>query len=108
MNTFVRSLLFAIACVLVGAALGSTYIGRLPNHAGYFLVAVDDAVKAPIALRPRHTAFIVVDGLRRDAAETMRVTRQLEVAGQCRISDQGSFTVSRPEYALLSTGIEVD
>ncbi len=102
------ALFFAIACVAIGAFLGERYISRLPNHAGYFLVAVADEVRAPIARRPRHTAFIVVDGLRRDAAEQMKVTRQLEASGQCRISDQGSFTVSRPEYALLSTGLEVD
>src|SRR5690606_28827318 len=40
--------------------------------------------------------------------ETMTITRRLQAHGQCRISDQGSFTVSRPEYALLSTGLEVD
>lgn len=102
------ALAFALACVAVAFFLGESYIGRLPDHAGYFLVAVADEVRAPLPARPRHTAFIVVDGLRRDAAETMKVTRLLEQAGQCRISDQGSFTVSRPEYALLSTGLEAD
>lgn len=102
------ALVFALACVAVAFFLGESYIGRLPNHAGYFLVAVADTVRAPLPARPRHTAFVVVDGLRRDAAETMKVTRTLEQAGQCRVSDQGSFTVSRPEYALLSTGLEAD
>jgi hypothetical protein len=102
------ALAFAIGCIAVGFFLGERYISRLPNHAGYFLVAVADEVHAPLPVRPRRTAVIVVDGLRRDAAESMAVTRQLEEAGQCRISDQGSFTVSRPEYALLSTGLEVD
>lgn len=104
----IAALVFALACVAVAFLLGESYIGRLPNHAGYFLVAVADEVHASLPARPRHTAFVVVDGLRRDAAETMKVTRVLEQAGQCRISDQGSFTVSRPEYALLSTGLEVD
>ena len=104
----IAALLFALACIAVGFFLGERYISRLPDHAGYFLVAVPDEVRAPLPVRPRHTAFIVVDGLRRDAAERMAVTRQLAEAGQCRISDQGSFTVSRPEYALLSTGLEVD
>jgi len=102
------ALAFCVVSLLVGFFLGESYIDRLPRHAGYFLVAVDDAVRVPIPVRPRHTAFIVVDGLRRDAAETMRVTQELARAGQCRVSDQGSFTVSRPEYALLSTGLEVD
>lgn len=96
------------ASVVVGFFLGESYIDRLPKHAGYFLVDVHDEVRVPLAARPRHTAFIVVDGLRRDAAESMRVTQQLARAGQCRISDQGTLTVSRPEYALLSTGLEVD
>lgn len=104
----IAELAFALACIVVGFFLGESYISRLPDHAGYFLVAVPDEVRAPLPVRPRHTAFIVVDGLRRDAAERMAVTRQLEQAGQCRISDQGSLTVSRPEYALLSTGLEVD
>lgn len=104
----VAALAFSVTCLLVAFFLGERYISRLPNHAGYFLVPVADDVRVPLHARPRHTAFIVVDGLRRDAAETMNVTRVLERAGQCRISDQGSFTVSRPEYALLSTGLEVD
>jgi hypothetical protein len=104
----VAALGFCLASLLVAFFLGESYIDRLPNHAGYFLVAVDDEVRVPIPARPRHTAFIVVDGLRRDGAESMRATEQLARAGQCRISDQGTFTVSRPEYALLSTGLEVD
>jgi hypothetical protein len=102
------ALVFCAVCVLVGFFLGESYIDRLPRHAGYFLVAVEDEVRVPLPARPRHTAFIVVDGLRRDSAETMRVTQELARAGQCRVSDQGSLTVSRPEYALLSTGLEVD
>jgi len=103
------NLVFALACGLLGAFLGDRYISRMPNHAGYYLVSVVDASKrVPIPSRPRRTFFIVVDGLRRDAAETMAVTRLLDAKGQCRISDQGSYTVSRPEYALLSTGLEAD
>lgn len=99
---------FALACVWIALSLGYGYIPRLPNHAGYFMVSVPDEARAPEGWRPRHTVFILVDGLRRDAAERMKVTRQLERFGQCRISDQGTYTVSRPEYALLSTGLEVD
>jgi len=99
---------FAAACAAIGAFLGLTYIGRLPHHEGYHLVAVDDEVKVAIPARPRHVVVIVVDGLRADAAETMESTRRLARAGHCRTSDQGSYTVSRPVYALLSTGLEVD
>jgi hypothetical protein len=101
-------LVFAIAAAVVALVLGDTYIGRLPHHAGYFLVPVTDQVRAPRPSRPRHTVFIVVDGLGQSAAETMHSTRELLRFGQCRISDQGAYTVSRPEYALLSTGLEVD
>ncbi len=104
----IAALCFCVVSLVVGFFLGEGYIDRLPRHAGYFLVAVPDEVREPIPKRPRHTAFIVVDGLRRDSAETMGVARELARAGQCRVSDQGSFTVSRPEYALLSTGLEVD
>ncbi len=102
------ALIFAIACAALGLFLGQSYISRLPRHAGYFLVPVEDEIYVRVEQRPRHTAVIVVDGLRRDAAESMAVTRELARAGQCRVSDQGSWTVSRPVYALLSTGLEVD
>lgn len=101
--------LFVLVCMVVGAVLGDRYIPRLPNHAGYFLVDVKDEVKAPmVSARPRYTAVIVVDGLRMDAAESMTSTKRLLAHGQCRAADQGGYTVSRPIYALLSTGLEVD
>lgn len=100
-------LAFAIVCMIVGAALAESYIGRLPHHAGYFLVPVEDRVAVPLVERPR-AYVIIVDGLRRDSAETMKVTKVLERSGQCRVSNQGSYTVSRPVYTLLSAGLEVD
>ena len=102
------ALIFALGCAVAGLFFGESYIGRLPHHQGYFLVPVPDEVHVPLSTRPRHTLFIVIDGLRRDAAEGMRVTQKLLEHGQCRVSDQGSWTVSRPVYALLSTGLEVE
>ncbi|MBX3187270.1 MAG: alkaline phosphatase family protein [Labilithrix sp.] len=102
------SALFAIAGALYAFWFGFGYAGVHPNHAGVFLVPVEDRVDAPLPMRPRHTVLVVVDGLRRDAAETMTSTRRIAAAGQCRVSDQGTYTFSRPEYALLSTGLEVD
>ena len=99
---------FLVLAAMIAGWLGSTYIERLSSHAGFWLVPVEDHVVAKLGHRPRRTVFILVDGLRRDSAETMAVTKTLEAAGQCRISDQGSWTVSRPVYALLSTGVEVD
>lgn len=52
--------------------------------------------------------MILVDGLRRDQAETMKSAQRLAARGQCRISDQGTYTVSRPVYSMLSTGMEAD
>jgi hypothetical protein len=99
---------FAVVALVAGFILAETFIGRLSNHAGYYLVPVADEVKAPIPGRPRHTVFVVVDGLRRESAETMETMKALAEAGQCRITDQGGYTVSRPVYALMSTGLEVD
>lgn len=100
-------LAWSLICVAIGAWVGETYIGRLPHHAGYWLVPVEDRVAAPAPPRPR-AFFIVVDGLRRGEAETMASTAAIAREGQCRVSDQGSLTVSRPVYTLLSAGIEID
>jgi hypothetical protein len=45
--------------------IGESYISRLPNHAGFFLVPVEDQVRVETE-RPRNTVVIVVDGLRLD------------------------------------------
>ena len=87
--------------------MGDSYIGRLPNHAGYFLVPVEDAVVAP-HLRPRHTVVIVVDGLSKSTADKLESTRRLAGVGQCRTMTVGPITVSRAMYAVLSTGLEED
>lgn len=110
-NHLVLAGLFAFACLVIGYYLGDHYIQRLPNHRGYFLVHVDDVIDGDAPARPhppRRTVFIVVDGLRRDSAETMVSAKRIADRGQCRVSDQGSYTLSRPVYALLSTGLEVD
>jgi hypothetical protein len=103
-----KGFLFALSCAVLGLVLGLTYIPRLPNHRGYALVPFDDVVRAPRPPPPRHTVLVVIDGLREDAARTMASARELARRGQCRSSDQGDYTVSRPNYALLSTGLEVD
>jgi hypothetical protein len=103
-------LLFALFAVVSALVLGDRYISRLPNHDGYWLVHVDDRV-APDAIpsrRPRRVVLVVIDGLRWDQADTMKSAKRLEAKGQCRISDQGDYTVSRPVYSLLSTGLEAD
>ncbi len=101
------ALLGALAIAL-GFFFGETYIPRLPQHRGFYLVPVDDVAAAAPPPRPRHTVVIVVDGLRRAAAETLKVTATLQRHGQCRVMDVGPLTVSRPVYAILSTGLEAD
>jgi hypothetical protein len=99
---------FAVLAAVLGFLLGMSTIDRLPNHAGFFLIAFEDRIEAPLPSRPRHAVLIVVDGLRRDAALGMNVTRRLLEHGQCRVSHQGELTISRPVYTLLSSGVEVD
>lgn len=100
-----------IACGVLlagsGVQFGETYIRRLPDHAGYFLVAVDDRVEAPPA-RPRHTVVVVADGLGAAFAREMTSARRLQAAGQCRVTDVGPISVSRPVYAVISSGLEQD
>jgi hypothetical protein len=101
-----RVAFFALA-IAVAYVLGESYIGRLPNHAGYFLVEVEDAVAAP-SPRPRHAVFVLVDGLTRAGAERLQARKRLGAEGQCRVMEVGPITISRPTYAVLSTGLEQD
>lgn len=97
----------SLLSAVIAAVLGSYYIPRLSNHAGYELIEVVDPVVAAPTTRPRSVTLVVVDGLREDSARSMRTVEQLSSVGQCRTSDVGPYTVSRPVYALLSTGLEV-
>lgn len=97
----------AIAAVVIGYLLGDGYIDRLPNHAGYHLVAVDDRIEAPTE-RPRHTVLVVIDGLGHEEAEPLPAFDHMEKVGACVKADVGRLTVSRPVYAVLSTGLEQD
>jgi hypothetical protein len=96
-----------VAALVLAYFFGDSYIGRLPHHAGYFLVPVEDTVAAPV-VRPRHTVLVVVDGLSRDVAERFDSARRIQAEGQCRMMHVGPITVSRPVYAVMSTGLEQD
>jgi Metalloenzyme superfamily len=97
---------FALAFV-IAYALAESYIGRLSNHAGYYLVSVEDRVAVP-APRPRHAVLVLVDGLTRAGAERLEARKRLAAAGQCRVMEVGPITISRPVYAVLSAGLEED
>jgi hypothetical protein len=95
------------AATIFAYLMGDSYIDRLPNHVGYFLVPVEDRVGVPLA-RPRHAVVILVDGLSKTTSEGFASKRRIEEAGQCRTMVGGPITVSRPMYAVLSTGLEED
>lgn len=101
------ALVLCVAAVVFGYFAGDSYIDRLPNHAGYHLLPISDAVGAA-HVRPRHTAVVVVDGLSLSHAEKFESLRQLRAHGQCRVMEIGPITISRPVYAVLSTGLEQD
>lgn len=103
--------LFCLLSVAVGYFLAERYVPRLAQHGGYFLVNVEDrlpSAQRARAERPRHTVFVLLDGLRADFAARMATMGALRRAGQCRRTDVGFETVSRPVYAVLSTGLEQD
>ncbi|ACY14049.1 type I phosphodiesterase/nucleotide pyrophosphatase [Haliangium ochraceum DSM 14365] len=104
----------SLVAMATAYAIGDSYIARLPQHRGYHLVAVGDRVDAgaygaagdaPASQRPRRTVVIVADGLRRDAAASLRAVALLRERGLCADTDVGPLTVSRPVYTLLSSGL---
>lgn len=108
-----RRLSVLLACSLVGLSvpmgLGLSYGERLSTHAGFYSVEVADAVSATAGYRrPRRAVLVVIDGLGYEEAEGMRSLARLAAQGQCRRTDVGALSMSRPVYAVLSTGLEAD
>lgn len=90
-------------------ALGLGYAGRLVAPAGFYTVHVADTVPAgPAVRRPRSASLVVFDGLGHEEARHMPTLARLQERGQCRLTDVGSLPMSRPVYAVLSTGLEAD
>ena len=108
-----RRILVLLACCLVGVAvplgLGLSYGQRLSSAEGFYAVAVADSVAAtPEFHRPRRATLVVFDGLGHEEARGMRSLARLAEAGQCRLTDVGALSVSRPVYTALSTGLDAD
>ena len=109
-----KSILKLILTALCGGALaavfGFSYTARLSSHSGYFQVSVTDpGPDAKFASgRPRQTAVVVMDGLGYKEAQGMRALQHLGKLGQCRKTNVGTLSMSRPVYAVLSTGLEQD
>ncbi|MBK9752246.1 MAG: alkaline phosphatase family protein [Nannocystis sp.] len=110
-----------LACCAPGIglplALGLNYGARLSAPAGLYTVHVDDHIPDPISQhslaspplrRPRGATLVVVDGLGLAEARSMSALARLQAHGQCRDTDVGSLPLSRPVYAVLSTGLEAD
>jgi Type I phosphodiesterase / nucleotide pyrophosphatase len=108
-----RALLILFACCLTGIlvplGLGLTYTERLATRPAAYLVSVPDRpAPSPEVRRPRRTVLIVFDGLGYEEARGMRAIARLGERGQCRKTDVGSLTLSRPVYGTISTGVEQD
>jgi hypothetical protein len=96
-----------LAAALVTGLLGVTYVYRLCDHSGHYLVPVSDSI-ARVPPRPRHTVLVLVDGLTLAHALRFDSVGRLREHGQCRRMTSGPITISRPMYAVLSTGLEQD
>ena len=108
-----RRLLLLVACCAVGlcvsALFGRSFSDRHSSHAGFHRVEVADRIDPSLDLRrPRQTALVVFDGLGYLEAQTMRSLSLLRAHGQCRTTHVGPSSMSRPVYAVLSTGLEPD
>jgi hypothetical protein len=101
-----RALLF-VSALLLAIALGLTYGARLADHRGIRLIAVQDAVTDPPP-KPRRTVVVLFDGLGRDDADTLPTIQSLAKQWPCLDTDVGPITLSRPSYAQISTGLEMD
>lgn len=107
------SLLLFLVCLLLAtlasSVTGGSYRARLSLPEGTFLVSSNDP-GPPRALRPRppRAVVVVLDGLGWEEARGMRALALLGDRGQCRKTDVGSLPMSRPVYAVLSSGLEQD
>jgi hypothetical protein len=99
------ALFFALSAI-VGYELGDDYIDRMSAREGFDLIPVRDTAKD--IERPRHTVFVLIDGLRLDSAERTTFAAKLESRGQCFTTYVGLPSVSAPVYAVVSTGVEQD
>ena len=102
-------LLFIAGALGLGVplALGLGYADRLVAPGGFYNVHVEDTAPPPLR-RPRSATLVVFDGLGHEEARTMPSLQRLQARGQCRHTDVGSLPLSRPVYAVLSSGLEAD
>ena len=94
---------FGLLGVLPGT-LGITWLTRISNHDGVDLVTVQDAVTVPLP-PPRQTLVVLVDGLGLEPALQTPAATWLKLHGRCFAVTHETPTMSRPVYAVVSTGL---
>jgi hypothetical protein len=93
---------------VVAIMLADTYPRRLSAPKGYFLVpTVDEGPRAAFD-RPENVVVTVADGLSAEAAQHTQAFAWFRAHGRCFLTDVGSPSVSRPVYAVISSGVEQD
>ena len=93
---------------VMAVLLADTYPRRLSSPQGHFLVhTVDEGPRAAFA-RPESVVVTVADGLGAEAATHMQAVAWFRAHGRCFTTQVGSPSISRPVYAVLSSGVEQD
>jgi hypothetical protein len=88
--------------------LADSYPRRISAPRGHFLVQHhDDGAHAPFD-RPETVVVTVADGLGAEAANHTRAVAWFRAHGRCFATNVGSPSISRPVYAVLSSGVEQD
>lgn len=107
MNTGLK--LRVAAGLLLGAAgylLADHVVPRLSDHRGHYLFTNGEGTVATIARRPRRTVVAVIDGLSARDARDLPAVQRVHARGRCALTDVGLPSVSRPVYAVISSGVE--
>ena len=92
----------SLAVALFAYLMGDSYIDRLPNHAGYFLLPVEDTVGVPLA-RPRHAVVILVDGLSKSTAEGFASKRRIAERYAAELASVPGITPMRGPVICATT-----
>ena len=99
---------FFVISGALGIALLATYPTRISAPQGYFLVAAHDAGSTAAFQRPKQVVVTVVDGLGAADARHTNAVRWFREHGRCFLTQVGSPSMSRPMYAVISSGVEQD
>jgi hypothetical protein len=88
--------------------LADTYPQRVSAPRGHFLVhTTDEGTRVPFDA-PESVVVTVADGLGAEAAQHTQAVAWFRAHGRCFSTQVGSPSISRPVYAVLSSGVEQD